>query len=363
VDFAGLAARWRELEQRADLSFFQSWTWVGCLAAERFDDPVLVEATESGRTVALALFNRVRRWLGPAVLHLGASGSSDRDSPYVEHNGVVAETGRADELTGLCLRAVASRYGLVLPGVGLPVLAAVRRVAGLVRVERSQASPFVDLAGLGAAGKDYLAGRSANTRQQVRRSDRIYERQGPIALERANSVETALTMLDEMAMLHQAAWRSRGQQGCFARPFFRRFHRQLITAAMPRGEAALLKVRCGGSVIGILYNFVYRSRMLAYQSGFAYREQEAQAKPGLTCHHRAIRAAAEQGLEIYDFLAGEDRYKRSLAGETQQQVWAVAGPVWSPHLLLRAGLHGVRSMRSPLAPRTLSRSLRGGSNA
>jgi len=43
-------------------------------------------------------------------------------------------------------------------------------------------------------------------------------------------------------------------------------------------------------------------------------------------------------------LAGEDRYKRSLASQTQQQIWAVAGPVWSPRLLLRAGLHALRSM-------------------
>ena len=343
-DFAELGARWRDLERRADVSFFQSWTWVGCLAAERFDDPVLVQATEAGRTVALALFNRVRRWLGPAVLHLGASGSAERDSPYVEHNGVVAEAARAPALTELCLRSVASRYELVLPAVGMPVLEAVRRAAGLVRVERSQASPFVDLAELRASGNDYLAGRSANTRQQIRRSDRIYQRDGPIELERASSVEAAHAMLDEMATLHQAAWRARGRPGSFARPFFRRFHHQLIATAMPRGEVALLKVVCNGTVIGILYNFVYRGRMLAYQSGFAYRPQESAIKPGLTCHHLAVRAATEHGLDVYDFLAGEDRYKRSLGGETQQQIWAVAGPVWSPRLLLRAGRHVVRSM-------------------
>ena len=56
-------------------SFFQSWTWVGCLAAERFSDPVLVEATEEGRTVALGLFNRVRRRFGPSALYLGESGT------------------------------------------------------------------------------------------------------------------------------------------------------------------------------------------------------------------------------------------------------------------------------------------------
>ena len=335
-DFAELGARWRDLEQRAALSFFQSWTWVGCLAHERFPDPVLVEATEAGRTVALALFNRVRRWVGPAVLHLGASGTAELDCPYVEQNGVLAEPERAEQLTELCLRAVAGRYDLVLPGVAEPILTAVRRAARRVRVVRSQASPYVDLAALRITGGDYLAGRSANTRQQIRRSDRWYERTGTIQLEPARSLEAAHAMLDAMAWLHQAAWTARGQAGSFARPFFRRFHRELIAAGIPRGEVLLLKLSCNGTIIGILYNFTHRRRMLAYQSGFAFPAGEPQAKPGLTCHSRTIGLAMDQGLDIYDFLAGEDRYKRSLADASHQQTWIETGPVWSPRLLVRA---------------------------
>jgi len=58
TDFAALEAKWRDLETRSNPSFFQSWTWTGCLVAERFPDPVLVEARDRERTVALALFNR-----------------------------------------------------------------------------------------------------------------------------------------------------------------------------------------------------------------------------------------------------------------------------------------------------------------
>src|ERR1700689_611729 len=68
-DFAALEAKWRDLETRSNPSFFQSWTWTGCLAAERFSDPLLVEIRETGRTVALALFNRRGR-----TLYLGESG-------------------------------------------------------------------------------------------------------------------------------------------------------------------------------------------------------------------------------------------------------------------------------------------------
>jgi hypothetical protein len=224
-DFAALGVRWRDLEQRANGSFFQSWTWVGCLARERFPDPVLVEATRDGRTVALALFNRVRRWIGPSVLHLGENGSAALDCPYVEQNGVLAEAGDHDELTRMCLRAVSSQYDLSLSGVDESVVAAMRQTAGQVVVVRSQASPFVDLAALRATGTDYLSGRSANTRQQIRRSDRFYEKDGlfhagrtgvppPSRLDRARSARQLRSAIlppvsPRLDRRRDAAWRDR----------------------------------------------------------------------------------------------------------------------------------------------------------
>ncbi len=331
VDFLELGTRWRDLEARAECSFFQTWTWVGCLAPERFAHPVLVEATEDGRTIALALFNRARR----GVLCLGESGSAALDCPYVEQNGILAEAGRIEELTVACLRAVAARHAVVLSGISDATLAAARASAALVWLRRSRVSPFVDLRALRRAGVDYLAARSANTRQQIRRSDRFYGRGGAIETERAETVAEAWAMLDAMGILHQATWAARGKPGSFAEPFFRRFHRALIEVAMPRGEAALLRVSGPAGVIGILHGFSFRGRMLAYQSGFDYGAADGQAKPGLTCHHAAIRHSLAQGFDTYDFLAGEDRYKRSLGDCGYTQNWVEAGPLWSPRLLAR----------------------------
>ncbi len=332
ADFEALGRRWRDLERRADCSFFQTWTWYGCLAEERFSDPVLVEATESGRTVALALFNRVRHRFGPSVLYLGESGKAELDCPYIEQNGVLTEAGRNEELTLACLRAVAPRYRLILSGIGEPALAAVRRAAELVCIERTQLSPYATLR---SSGSDYLLRRSANTRQQLRRSARLYEQAGAIVTERAETVAAALRMLDEMARLHQAAWTARGQPGSFAAPFFRRFHAALIAEALPLGEISLLRVSRGAAAIGLLYNFSYRSRMCAYQSGFDYGHPKAAAKPGLTSHHAAIRHAVDQGYDIYDFLAGADRYKLSLSDDAYPLYRVEAGPFRSLALLRR----------------------------
>ncbi len=334
-DLDALGERWRALESRAEPSFFQSWTWTGCLAQERFDAPVLAEATENGRTVALALFNRRN-----GRLHLGESGDPARDCPYIEQNGVLAESGRTLELTAALLRPVARRHPVVLSGIGAPTLAAARQAAPLVWVRRTQPSPFADLAAVRAAGGDCLATRSANTRQQIRRSARYY---GALSIERAGTVPAALAALDRLADLHQAAWQARGQPGAFAPPFFRRFHRALIERAMPRGEAELLTIKQNDAIIGILYNFIYVRCVLAYQSGFHFANDARDARPGLVCHTLAMNRAMAQGIDKYDFLAGEGRYKRSLCDAEHTQAWAEAGPLWSVPLLARRlvqSIHG-----------------------
>jgi CelD/BcsL family acetyltransferase involved in cellulose biosynthesis len=334
ADFAGLAARWRDLEGRAGGSVFQSWTWTGTLLAERFTDPVLVEATEAGRTVALALFNRVRGGLGqPDLLYLGESGDPARDCPYIEHNGVLTEPGREAELAEACLGAVARSHVLIMSGVGETMLAAATRVAGAVWVSKASDGPFADLAAVRARGGDYLSGLSANAREQIRRSDRFYAAQGDVTVREAGSVAEAHAMLARMEVLHQATWTARGRPGSFATPFFGRFHCALIEAGFPLGQIALIEVASGGRTIGILYNLRDAGGVRAYQSGFAYERATPRAKPGLTCHHAAIRLALAEGAGRYDFLAGDDRYKRSMASDAARQYWLEAGPAWAPRML------------------------------
>ncbi len=74
-----LEARWRTFAAEAGASFFQDWTWVGCLAVERYPDPLLLEVTRDGRTVALALFNRRNSRMEGDSLYLHES-----DDPVLE---------------------------------------------------------------------------------------------------------------------------------------------------------------------------------------------------------------------------------------------------------------------------------------
>ncbi len=309
-DFAGLGEEWRALEATLpDRCFFQSWTWVGCLAEERFPDAVLLRAEADGRTLGLALFNR-----GRGRLCLTQSGDAALDAPFIEHNAPLATPAAAAAL----MRAAWDVPGvgrLVLGGVGPAVLAA---AGGVAFRAQERAAPFVDLSALRG---DPLGACSANSRQQIRRSERFYEATGPLRLRVARDPREALAFFEAMLPLHAATWQARGRPGAFATLFLRRFHHALIETGAPRGEVELLRIMAGEADVGILYNFRMGGRVHAYQSGLNQAGAGRHGKPGLTSHALAIGHALQTGERVYDFLAGADRYKLSLANASTGLHW------------------------------------------
>jgi CelD/BcsL family acetyltransferase involved in cellulose biosynthesis len=129
-------------------------------------------------------------------------------------------------------------------------------------------------------------------------------------------------MIGEMITLHQRTWNARGEPGAFTSARKVAFHQALIRRAFPRGAIQLLRVSAGQETIGILYNFLQNGKVYFYQSGLNYGEAK-HLKPGLVAHASAIRYCLEQGLNEYDFLAGDARYKRSLAKDSRPLAWVV----------------------------------------
>ncbi len=333
LDDAGLdrlGTTWRGIESAAGASPFQRWSWVGCRAAERYSQPLLVQAHRGGELVGLALFNRCR---GRLWLH--ESGDPALDSIYVEHNGPLALPGphRTAVLAGLLRCALGDPLGrlggIMLSGVDGDVLQAARN-AGAATSNRTRAAPIVDLGAI-PAGTDYPAVLSRNTRQQLRRSGRAY---GDVRLDRAATPAQALEYLDALAVLHTATWQARGKPGAFARPEFLAFHRGLAAHGTPAGEVDLLRITAGAQVVGYLYNLRACGRVCSYQGGFDYAGAPPHGKPGLLCHHLAIEAARARGDTAYDFLAGDGRYKDSLSNAQGTLHWLRLLPRWHPLALI-----------------------------
>jgi CelD/BcsL family acetyltransferase involved in cellulose biosynthesis len=357
-DEAELGRRWAALESGTECSFFQSWTYTGCLLRERFPDPILLEAHAGETPIALALFNRRRERFGAECLLLGESGIASFDTAFIEHNGPLVARGSTPSVLPHLLRAaIAQRLApwpmpggrrVVLSGVNDEMLAAARASGLATALRGTRLAPAIDLARLRRDGIGVLDRLSANTRYQLRRSERRFSASGPVAIRRAADAAEGHRWLGALAALHQRTWQSRGQPGAFAYENFRRFHHALIDRGLPLGQVDLLEVSAGARCLGYLLNFVFRGTVYAYQSGFDYVLADRHEKPGLTAHHQAIEMYLREGLERYDFLGGAERYKTSLADAASRLHWAVLAAPWSaPGMLFRLR-HGYSAIAAGL---------------
>ena len=174
-------------------------------------------------------------------------------------------------------------------------------------------------------GEDFILSRSANTRAQLRKALRTTELTlGACSLRAAESVEEAQIWLNELGNLHSKKWNQAQSIEGFTNPRFVAFHRKLITSMWPKGEVQILRIQAGKSVLGYLHMFVVGGYVYFNMSGIDY-DQPLAKSPGLICHWFAINYYHERQARIYDFLAGDNRYKQSLCTHQLGQT----------HLLLR----------------------------
>jgi CelD/BcsL family acetyltransferase involved in cellulose biosynthesis len=322
-DLDAVGKRWRELEKDSEASFFQSWTFLGCLAEERFGKASLLSVRGGDKDLALALIGHSGK---PG--YLNETGDAVHDAVFIEHNALLTRRG-ASGVTIPALRYALEKYPLLnLSGIPETMLRAIGE-AGWFRLHQTRAAPFATL----DAGQDPLTAASANLRSQINRAHRHYG--ADVGLDRAQTQEQALAFFAELVVAHQTAWRARGKPGAFANPHMLRFHETLIRRGWPGGEVDVLRIAAGARHIGSLYNFVKDGRVCAYQSGFVYGEDNRE-KPGLLCHALAMRHYAARGLSVYDFLAGADRYKMGFADGTIDLHWASLYRPWSIRGLLAA---------------------------
>ena len=329
-----LAATWRDLEARADGSFFLSWHWIGCWLRETGLRPSVVIGRLDGKVVSLALLvaRRMRRhgWLHADTVFLHETGDPAIDINFIEYNGILVDRMLGAAAIDRCLDflvgmpALGSAPGawdeLYLGGIAESYVAHLKRCGLALRVTARRPSAAIDFSALRAERRGYLESLSANTRYQIRRSMRLYEKRGPLRLDVAGDVTQALAFLDALKILHQRHWERRGKGGAFAYPFLERFHRSLIARCLPDGNAELLRIRAGDEPIGYLYNFIWRGWVGTYLSGFAY-EADAKLKPGLVSYCLCAERHLAGGMRVQDFMAGEHRYKTSLGKPGPDMFW------------------------------------------
>jgi len=280
-DWSKVEPLWAKLADSSPYSsFYLSTDWTAAWI-EVFGDllqPEILVFEEEAVAVGACLLVKSTERRGPFEVrrvYLNTGGEDLADRSAMEFNSVLCQAGHElgiAEALGAHLRTREwdeFEVAGICPG---PVLSGLQAKAfpELPASIRVRPSFYVGLDRLRQLNISHESSLSPNTRQQLRRSLRLYSKRGAIRTEVAHDLSMAEEFFDEMRELHQTTWKARGEPGAFASARRLAFHRALMRRAFARGAIQMLRVTAGEEIVGVLYNFVQKGKVYFFQSGFNY---------------------------------------------------------------------------------------------
>jgi CelD/BcsL family acetyltransferase involved in cellulose biosynthesis len=218
--------------------------------------------------------------------------------------------------------------------------AALARAGCAVRWNASYRCPFLDLPSTWDA---YLTSLSANRRQVLRRRERNLERDHDVALTDYGP-ENLATGWRHLVELHERRWAT-GGGGTFSDPRVERLHRAFAEELARGGRLWLTTLDLDGAPAAAWYGFADRDTVYFYQSGRDPRWEDKSV--GVALMVKMIRRAIERGYRRFDFLRGDEAYKREwTASEAVTQELVAFRPGWRGRWL--RGLDWAGRMRARL---------------
>lgn len=329
ADWAKFSVRWSYLAGAANASFFLSNEWIEAWLktfGSMLDTNILVFEFEA-LTIGAMLLSCSKRGIKLFSIRrfsVNAAGEASEDTTYTEYN------------SALCLpgweKKVAESFAQYLKTLSWDEIALDGFVEGIfldtLRHELSHLhceefrhpSYFVDLAAIRQTDGIYQNVLSSSRRKHLRQQVRYYQEIGPLSFTIAQDVPTALEMLKELGDLSETRSAELGRRGIFASQHFLKFHHGLIKRCQGTGEVKLMRLTAGEQTVGLLYNLVSKGRVYFYQCGFNY-SGDKRLSPGTVTLSFAIQHFLDAGMDDYDFLSGEAKYKEWLSTGARQMSW------------------------------------------
>ena len=148
----------------------------------------------------------------------------------------------------------------------------------------------------------FLASLGKSLRFDCRRLDKAPFKDGKATVE--TNPEDGLDILFD---LHRARWRAKRLPGAFVGRLVP-FQRAWFASALSKGYLRLSVLRLEGQPIGALYAMALGQGVYYYQAGFA--PTEGAISPGTLLVAYTVRQAIDEGRTRFDFLRGDEGYKR-----------------------------------------------------
>jgi CelD/BcsL family acetyltransferase involved in cellulose biosynthesis len=295
---------WRELAQRTE-NIFATWEWSSVWWQHFGSDERLFIVTcrdHDDRLFAILPLSLSTK-LGFRMVRFLGYGVSDELGPICAPEDKEA----ARRVLPEALKQLPWRYDLFL-GERLPRGDGWSTALGGAILHREE-SPVLLANGMG--WNEYLASKSSNLRQQVRRKERQLAREHGLEFRLASDPARLDDDLDNLFRLHVARWTDTTS------PFIVKsaFHRHFAKRALERGWLRLWFLEIDGTPRAAWYGFRFGDVESFYQSG--RDPQWAGSSIGFVLLAHTIRAALDDGVREYRFLRGGESLKYRFANRDE----------------------------------------------
>lgn len=362
ASLARLAEAWDELLAASDAdALFLTWTWISTwwvnFGAGR-QLHVLAARDEQGSLLGIAplMVQRGVEGFPPKLRVLMVIGQ--QGETLAERLDLIVRRGHEDAVVEAFVRHLMDEQRdlfdlLFLERVRTDSTAfvALRRCLderGLtVRTDNEQPSPYRSLP---ATYEDLRASMSRNFRRQLSNARNRLKKEGAVALCFAPDDIPVAEAMDELIALHRARWGP--DEGSFRTPDYVQFHRALSERLADRGELVLVLLRVGSETVAGRYDFMYGGRVWCFQGGWQPAFERMRVGTILTAD--VMDWAIARGCTEYDFLSGDDPYKRRWADDERTlldlRAWGRGPRAWAHFQASRARALARRLLRRGNAP-------------
>lgn len=153
---------------------------------------------------------------------------------------------------------------------------------------------------------EYLGMLGKSLRYDVRKLDKSLFKEGRARIEWVGETGV-LPGMDVLFDLHRQRWKERHLPGAFLGRSIA-FHREWAIRAAESGWLRLGLLHVDGQAIGAIYSMTMAGTAYYYQAGFD--PAQGAVSPGTLLVASAVRRAIDEGARHFDFMRGDEGYKR-----------------------------------------------------
>ncbi len=182
-------------------------------------------------------------------------------------------------------------------------------------VKLGERSPYLKIE---CGWDDYLSGKSRNFRYNLKRKRKKLESAGKLEIAEYTCESHIRTIMQAIDQIEQGSWKKHAGTAIISRPWERRFYEYLLSGMAKQGQLHCTILFLDRQPIA--YDVSLIRHGVGYCLKTSFHGDFSALSPGLVLREHVMKKVFDLGLNEYDFLGNDERYKLEWSSTVRQHV-------------------------------------------